>query len=471
MRKWVIALLSFLQLFTNASFGETKEVPVPGKKVYIVPVQEDIMPPLVYLIRRGVKEAMEAKADLLVLDMDTNGGRVDTTEEIIEIINQFDRQTATYVNKKAFSAGAFISFATQKIYMAPQSVIGAAAPILMSPTGGAEGMNDTLEAKMTSAISALVRANAEKNGHNVEVADAMVKKTKELVIDGKVLNEKGQILTLTDKEAAKEYGDPPNPLLSAGTVESMEALLEELGFGSAQVIRIEPTGAEKLGFWLNAISPLLLLIGIVGVYLEFKTPGFGLPGVVGLVAFTLYFTGAYIAALSGAEWILVFILGLVLIAMELFLFPGTIALGVSGAAMVLAAIIMAVVDVYPGAPALPDVSKLKRPLQELAIAIGGAVALILLLARLLPKTPVYGALISQTASGVRTESQVEQKRAAQLGQTGVTISTLRPGGKAQFGDAILDVMSQGELIAKGQRVKIIGFSGPDAIVEPQDEAA
>ena len=100
------------------------------RKVYVLPVRDDIMPPLVYLVRRGVKEAMEAKADLLVLDMDTNGGRVDVTEEIIGILNNFKGQTATFVNKKAFSAGAFISFATQKIFMAPLSVPVVVPPIL-----------------------------------------------------------------------------------------------------------------------------------------------------------------------------------------------------------------------------------------------------------------------------------------------------------------------------------------------------
>src|SRR5437016_855379 len=149
-----------------------------SKKVCILPIREDIMPPLVYLVRRGVKEAMESKADLLVLDMETNGGRVDVTEEIIDILNKFKGQTVAYVNRKAFSAGAFICFATQKIYMAPQSVIGAAAVVTMAPGGGGtQSLPDTVEIKQSSAISALVRANAEKNGHNVDVADAMVKKT------------------------------------------------------------------------------------------------------------------------------------------------------------------------------------------------------------------------------------------------------------------------------------------------------
>src|SRR5213594_3403811 len=106
-----------------------------SRKVYILPIRDDIMPPLVYLVRRAVKEAMEANADLLVLDMETNGGRVDTTREIISILEQFKGDTATYVNKDAFSAGAFISVATRHIYMAPGSVIGAAAPVMLSPGG------------------------------------------------------------------------------------------------------------------------------------------------------------------------------------------------------------------------------------------------------------------------------------------------------------------------------------------------
>ena len=114
------------------------------------PLREDVMPPLTYLIRRGVKEAMRAQADLIVLDMDTYGGRVDTTEKILEILAQFKGRTATFVNNKAFSAGAYISVATEKIYMAPQSVIGAAAPIMMSPGGTIEKTPDTVEAKMTS---------------------------------------------------------------------------------------------------------------------------------------------------------------------------------------------------------------------------------------------------------------------------------------------------------------------------------
>ena len=435
-------------------------------KVYVLPIRDEFNTQLVYLVRRGVKEAIEAKAELIILDMDTNGGSVPALLEIIDSIGRFKGKTVTYVNRKAFSAGALLSFATQTICMARESVIGAAAPVMKAPGGtGVEAMPDTMEVKAASAISALMRVNAEKNGHNVEVVDAMVKKTKELKIDGKVLNEKGQLLTLTNTEAEREYGDPPKPLLSSGTVESLDELLKKLGFANAARVDIQPTGVEKVAMWINMISPLLLIIGIAGIYIEFKTPGFGLPGIVGIAAFALYFFGGYIAGLSGLEWIAVFVLGLALLALELFVFPGTTALGLIGTALMLVALVMAMVDVYPGMPALPTFKMLELPLRDLFIAfLGGAVA-VLVLSRWLPKTSFYGKLVSQAASGVITGARLERQQVSRLGRVGVAISELRPGGKAQFGNEILDVISQGELIDKGQRVKIIGHSGTEAVVE------
>jgi len=438
---------------------------VGGKLVYVLPIREDIMPPLVYLVRRGVKAAMDGKADVLVLDMDTNGGRVDVTEDIIEILNNFKGQTATFVNRKAFSAGAFISIATQKIFMAPQSVIGAAAPIMLVPGGAPQDMPETMQAKMNSALRALVRTSAEKNGYNIDVVEAMIDKSKELKIDGKILNEKGQILTLTNTEAGREYGDPPKRLLSSGTVESLDELLNNLGYASATRVEIQPTGAEQVAMWINMISPLLLIIGIAGIYIEFKTPGFGLPGIVGIAAFALYFLGGYIAGLSGLEWIAVFVLGLALLALELFAFPGTTALGLIGTALMLVALVMAMVDVYPGMPPLPTFKMLELPLRDLFIAFLGGATTVVVLSRWLPKTSFYGKLVSRTVSGVTTEAKIGQQQMSRLGQVGVAISVLRPGGKAQFGNEILDVISQGELIEKGQRVKIVGYSGAEAVVE------
>jgi membrane-bound serine protease (ClpP class) len=435
-------------------------------KVYILPIRENITSSLVYVVRRGVKEAMEANADAIIFDMETNGGRVDTTLEIIQIISKFKGLTVTYVNNRAFSAGAFISVATQKIFMAPQSVIGAAAIVAQSPGGsGIEKLPDTVEAKITSGFSAVIRAQAEKNGHNVEVVQAMIDKTKALEIEGDVLNKEGNILTLTDRQAAKEYGNPPKPLLSSGTVESLDALLELLGYAGAQRVEIKPTGAEKLGTWINTISPLLLIIGIIGFYIEFKTPGFGLPGIVGIVAFAIYFVGGYVAGLSAAGWVIVFVVGLILVLLELLVFPGTYVAGIAGAGLMLVALVMGMVDMYPGTPALPTFPQLQVPLRDIGVAIAVSFVLALVLARYLPRTPLYHQLVSQSASGVTSVAALEARQEARLGQTGLAISQLYPGGKARFGDELLDVVTRGELVEKGRPVKIIGHNGPNAVVQ------
>lgn len=438
----------------------------PAGKVFILPIREDIMPPLVYVVRRGVKEAMEAKADAIILDMKTNGGRVDVTEEIIQILSRFPGLTVTFVNDRAFSAGAFIAVGTQKIYMAPQSVIGAAAPIMMGPGGTmADKLPDTMEVKMTSAIRALIRAQAEKHGHNVDVVEAMIDKTKEFMLDGEVLNKEGNILTLTDRQAAKSYGTPPRPLLSLGTAASLDDLLATLGLAEARRVEIRPTDAETLGLWLTTLGPLLLIIGMIGLYIEFKTPGFGLPGIVGIVAFGLYFFGGYVAGLSGLGWAVVFVVGLLLLLAELLFLHGTLVAGVAGVVLMLVSLVMGMVDMYPGSPAWPTFGQVRLPLRDLALALTVSGGLAVVLARFLPQTPWFRRMVSQTASGEASVQAQLARQESRVGQTGVAMSPLRPGGKARFGEELLDVVTQGELIAAGRPVRVIGHSGPEAVVE------
>ncbi len=464
-------LVALLLLACWPLLGESPSEPngpafsAPSRVVYVVPIRDDIMPPMTYVVRRGVKEAMEAKAEVLVLDMDTNGGRVDVTEEIISIVSKFPGRTVTYVNRKAFSAGAFIAVGTQAIYMADEAVIGAAAPMMMVPGGGPAALPETVEAKMTSGIKAVIRAKAERNGHNVDVIEAMIDRNKELEIDGKVINPKGQILTLTSHEAEQKYGNPPRPLLSAGTMATLDDLLKHLGYADARRVDVKPTGVEQIAFWLNAISPLLLALGLIGIYMEFKTPGFGIPGTIAVVSLGLYFLGGYVAGLSGIEWVAVFVLGLLLIVAEIFFFPGTLALGLSGAGLVLLSLIMAAADLYPGMPVTPTLPQLRLPLQNLLFAGLIAGLGIALLSMLLPKTSAYHALVSTGSSGTVSDHRREAAHLGQLGLEGVAVSVLRPGGKGQFGDLILDVVTRGDHLERGARIRIVGHSAHEAIVE------
>ena len=468
-----------LEPATNAG-GQALSQAESQKVVYVIPVRDDIMPPILYVIRRGVKEAMEAEADCLIIDMETNGGRVDITEEIFGIIDKFKGETVTYVNRDAYSAGAFIAVSTDQIYMAPQSVIGAAAPIMMGPGGGASELPSTMEAKMNSAIRAKIRTQAEKNGYAIDVIEAMVDKSKTLERDGKTICAEGEILTLTDIEAATKYGDDQMPLLSSGTVESIDALIEKLGYAGAKRVDVKPLGAEELGTWIAAISPLLLLIGIAGLYIEFKTPGFGVFGGIGIVALVIYFFGGYVSGLAGIEWVGIFILGLALIAVEIFLIPGTLIAGMCGAVCILVALVMGMTDVYPNMPWFPDIPAeggaplvegidfaipdFSKPMMDLSIAFLLSIPLLWGLSRWLPQSRYLAQLSSAAASGMVSVAAVAAEVESRRGEVGITTTPLNPGGKALIGDDLCSVITQGEMIDSGASVRVIGSSGSDLIV-------
>jgi membrane-bound ClpP family serine protease len=173
------------------------------------------------------------------------------------------------------------------------------------------------------------------------------------------------------------------------------------------------------------------------------------------------------------EWLVVFVIGLILVVLELFVLPGHMVFGLIGSLLMLAAVVMAMVDVYPqpgpGLPKMPTFDKSELPLQQILIAMVGGALGIWAVSRILPKTPIYRSVVSSSVSGIKSEQAQAEQRQAHQGQIGVAVSMLRPGGKAQFGDDILDVISQGEVVSKGTRVRITGYSGTEAVVEVVNE--
>jgi membrane-bound serine protease (ClpP class) len=437
------------------------------QKIYIIPVRDNIDEAIVYTIRRGVKEALSAQAQLLILDMNTNGGRVDKTQEIIEILNRFNSQgkIITYVNDKAFSAGAFIAAATQEIYLAPTAVIGAAAPVMMAPGSGPQEMPKAVQEKMSSAIRGMVRAQAQLNGHNPDVFDAMIDQDKGLVVAGTEIIPQGKLLTLTSQEAFQAYGNPPRPLLSAGTLPSMEALLQKLAGPNPSITRIEPTGFEQVGRFIVMLSPLLLSAALLCGYIEFKTPGFGFFGITAIVCALIFFFGHYIAGLSGYEFALIFFLGLLLILVELVFMPGTLLPGIAGLLLIFLSLLKAMVDKYPTDPFLPSYGQLQGPLSNIGLSLVFSIAGILILLRILPNTPLYQKLVLSTVnpSPLPAEASIQ---GLSLGTEGLTLSLLRPSGLADFGQGPVDVVAENLYIEAGVRIRVCAQQGTQIIVRP-----
>ena len=456
-------LLVLLGLLVSAPVQatETPAATAPGP-VYVLPIQKEIQKGLVYIVRRGVKTAMENNASALVLDMDTPGGEGEAMKEIMAIIGKFEPadRTFTYVNKEAFSAGAFISAATRHIWMAPGSIIGAAAPVTLGQEGPRE-----LPAKFVSGFAAVIRAAAEQNGHNPAVFDAMVNKQTGLKIDGREIVAKGDVLTLTTKEATQMVGRPPRPLLADGVADSLESLIEQHVQPGARIVRIEPTGFEEIGRFIVSISPLLMAAAFLLGYIEFKTPGMGIFGIMAAACGLIFFFGHYIAGLSGYENLLILALGVGLIAVELFIFPGTFLPGIAGLALLLFGILNTMVDRYPTDPVLPTLPQLHLPALNFALGLFGGVIAILLAARFLPRTPLFRPF-DLGATSPRFEPITEEP--APRGARGQALTDLRPSGRGHLDGRVFDVLADGDFIPAGTPIQSVGSEGTTTLVRRAD---
>jgi len=432
--------------------------------IIVVPLHGEVSPSLLTFLRRAVKMAESNQASAIVFDMNTYGGRLDTATDIVNALNQIKVPTYTFINTNAGSAGALIAIATQHIYMAPVSAIGAAAPILS--TG--EDLPATAKEKTISYWSALIRASATKNGHNPELAEAFMNKDKEVKIGDRIVHPKGTVLAINAQEAVVKADG--KPLLAEGIVDSIADLTRRAGL-KGEVVTIEPTGFEQIAFWITALAPLLLLGGILGAYLEFKIPGAMWPGVISAICFALFFLGHYLAGLAGWEVVALFVLGLVLILIEILFFAhSTIVFGVLGVFLMIASLLWTMIDRYPRQPFLPTGKALAIPLLNMLIAIVGSFIVIALLARYLPRTSLYRrfALIDSNPPGpslVGVPRQFATALALAPGMQGTAVTVLRPSGKARFADHVVDVVTEGEFIPPQTVVTVIETDGMRVVVK------
>jgi membrane-bound serine protease (ClpP class) len=431
--------------------------------IVIVPVRGEISPSLLMFLRRAEKSAEANAASAIIFEMNTYGGRLDSAEEITNVLNHAKIPTYTFINTNAGSAGSLIALATQHIYMAPVSAIGAAAPVL--PTG--EDLPLTQREKTISYWSALVRGSAIKNGHNPDVGEAFMNKDKEVKIGDRVVHPKGTLLTLNAQEAAEKING--KPLLADGIADSVVDLVQKAGL-KGNVVSLGPTGFEQIAFWITALAPLLLLGGIIGAYLEFKIPGASLPGIISAICFALFFLGHYLAGLAGWEVVALFVLGMVLVIIEILFFAhSTIVFGVVGVFLMLASLFWAMIDRYPGETFFPTGRALAIPLLNLFLALVGAAIAIGLLARYLPRTSIYRrfALVTANPPGpslAGTPREFATSVVLSPGAEGVSLSILRPSGKAKFLDQIIDVVTQGEFIPPNTSLTVVRKDGMRVVV-------
>ncbi len=468
-RKVFFAFVAALGMGVSApAAGDGSAKPTARPRVFVIPIHGPIEPALLYVIRRGVQEAADSGVAAVVFSMNTPGGRVDVTQEIISAIGHLDMPTFTFVERDAFSAGALIALSTDKIYMAEGGKIGDAMPIGMLPVVGAQEIPGDLREKAEAAVSAIARSAAEQGGHRKEVAEAMVRRDVGLKIGETVICPPGQLLTLTNREAEQRFDG--RPLLSEGTVGSLSEMLAAAGLAYPEITELRVTSAERFARWIAALGPLFFIAGALGLYIEFKTPGFGLPGIAGGACLAIYFWGHHVAGLAGYEDILIFALGLALILVEVFVLPGFGIAGIAGIALVLLSLFMAMVQRYPGQPYWPSYAQARLPMLKMTLSLVGTIAGAVLLARVLPKTPLFRRLVLEKTTDRAAGFTAAPTRTDLVGHAGQALSDLRPAGAAQFGGERLDVMTDGRFIVRGTRVKIVKAEGSRIFVEESPDA-
>jgi len=469
MKTILLLLLAATMLLPSQGWSE----PTPASPgiVYTIPIRGMIEPALLYVIRRGVAEAQATDARALIFVMDTPGGTVDAASEIVRIIQNVNIPTYTLVEKNAFSAGAIIALATKHIYMTPGSVIGDAMPIMMTPFGGVQEMTDDLKEKAVSGVAALIRSAAEAGGHDKELAEKMVRREVEFKVGGEVICPAGQLLTLTHTEAEKPVGKEKKPLLSSGTVKDVNDLLEKIDLAGADVRELKVTSMERIARWIAAAAPLFLIGGLLGIYVEIKTPGFGLPGILGILSLAIFFWGHHIAGLAGMEDLLIFAAGAVLLIVEILFIPGFGVIGITGIMLMIWALLSAMITHYPGSPWYPTWEQLRYPLVRLSASLVVGVGLAAWLSRYLPDTVLFRRLVLASATRRSDGFAASEESAGLLGSEGEALSALRPGGTARFGERRLDVITRGQYLQPGSRIRVVETHGSRIIVEACDSSA
>ena len=445
---------------------------VEKKSAFIIPIRDQIGPPILNILRRGMKQAIESEVDLIILDMDTPGGELGVTleimQEILDSVDSWEGKILTYVNKEAISAGAYIAIATQEIAFAPFSQIGAAEAV----SGGGGEIDPSMKRKVNSYLKAKIRNFAGSYKYRSLVMAAMMDANVSLIIegetlkatDGTLIKSPGELLTLTGEEAVMKYGNPPQTLLGTGIFKDLEELLDQRwGKKNYQMIRMEINWAENAGLWLNGIAPLLLSIGLVLLFIEFKTPGFGFFGILGIGFILIFFGSKYVSGLAGQEELLLFLVGFCLVLVEVFLAPGLFLPALLGLALMFGSLIWAMVDVWPGQEIDWSFALFRVPLVELAQSFGLAFILGYLAIKVMGKTPIGKSMLLETSVGNLKSNQ--PRVFIEPNKVGVTVSELYPVGKIQSDGKTYEARSVIGKIEKGQRIKVLKHSGYELVVE------
>jgi membrane-bound serine protease (ClpP class) len=478
--------LAFLPFFAFARDGVSDQSrPI----VVFIPLDKEVDEGLLDSVKRRVFEAEALDPSLIVFKIDTYGGLATAAMEITDAIGAVEEpKTVAYVPLKAYSAGAMISMGAREIVLGPLASIGDAAPVIFTNEGPKE-----LGEKHQSPGRNLFRKFAQRNGYPQSLVEAMVSAELEVVEvtykDGtlkyllrgefddltdaekadieheRTVVREGELLTLTAEEAL-EYG------IARFIAKDSRELLADYGLSDAKVVTLEISWSEKLVRTLNnqAVSGIILLVGLMGLYMEFKVPGFGLPGTVGVICLAIFFWSKHLSGMAASWEIIIFVLGVILLAVEIFVIPGFGVTGLAGALLIVLG--LAFTYVPRGITFAPmDMDYLVRTGGYFIATLAAVFVAAIGLTWLLPKVPIVGRFYlgepEAETVGHRAGAGVTEGKEGLVGRAGIAMTMLRPAGRARIGDDYFDVTTEGGIIERGDAVEVIAIRSNSIIVRPQ----
>lgn len=479
---WFLGVSALLGLVSSWATPVHKD-----QKIYVIPVEGTVEPGMAAYIKRALEQIKEEADALIVFKMDTFGGRVDSAFEIVESVSSIPKgKSIAFVEKKAISAGALIALAASTLVMKENTLIGDCAPILQTGEGEKEAGEKT-----QTVLRAQFRSLAKKNNYPEVLAESMVTKDMEvyrITRDGKTvymdkqayddLTEEqkkkvtlketivaaGELLTMDDTEAF-------NLGFSRQSVQDLDQALAFLGYKNYELILLEETWSETLVRMLQPFLPILMLVGIGAIYTEIKAPGFGLPGIIGIICLGLVFFNQYLVGLASYTELLIFLLGFLFLGVEVFVLPGFGVAGITGLVIIGAGLVLSFQGfVFPD-PSLPWEGQLL--IRNLGLVVGsfvGALVISFLSIRfVIPRlsTLVPGPYLSTTLEASHVGS--DQALRVSPGDLGVVLTTLRPSGKILIGASKIDAIAQGEFMEPGTPVQVVSLDQNRVIVKRETE--
>jgi len=449
MEKTKTWLLSLLFLMPFLSFT------VEAKRVMVLEIDDEIGATAWRHTRRAIGEVVAAQPpyDLLVVKLNTYGGAVDMADSIRTALVKLSTPTVAFVDHNAASAGALIVLACDSAYMAPGSSIGAATVV--------NGQGEPMPQKFQSYWTTVMRSTAAAHGKYIAEGDSVARWRRDPDLAADMVNPEKAVSFTTEEAIAVGLVD--------GSAISVKEIVDNLGMRDAQIVEFQPSFTDELmGFFASAaIRAVLIMLILGGLYMEMHTAGLGFAGAVATVATILYFMPMVVTGTLAPWVVLLFILGVVLLALEIFVIPG---FGIAGIAGILAIIISLLgAMIHPASIEGITISAIVKPIGTLfaGIVLAGTAVLIL--------TSKYGPKKLRNAAALTTELSshhgfvgVDMAPEAIVGQKGVAATELRPAGKVEIDGTVYDAVSTGVFIKRGTPVKVTRYEAAQIYVEPEN---